>query len=143
MSQEIGPFEDLRALIVRACNNARARGIKIKHDWGVGGETEDEGKWGREFVSENTLSPCIRPLGAVLLGRPWQKGQDAESAVAEALGVDGDWVAAFLDGYDDMKPGSGTSYQTEEDRVRFQNSDPTLVAAFELGHEIRQIYLRA
>jgi hypothetical protein len=133
VSQTVGPFEDLRATILAACEVARARGIQIG----------DEDGWGVEYVAPGTYPEqmrgfwarqgdrgCCCPLGALILARKPEvpAGRTAESLddLCEAAGVDPEWGEAFMKGFD------GGAQRSETWR---------LFPAWELGREMRARYV--
>lgn len=135
--------QNLRDYIIANVERAQARGITIGHDWGI--EVQDGAVW-TEMVwgairlepDQKTLRPpCVCPMGAVLCDAlvPQHPGNDYEGLVADKLGVEGDWVCAFLNGYDACRD---ESYMTVEAKRAMDDGDPLLVAGYELGVELRE-----
>lgn len=94
--------------IRKAMEACTENGIKIiEGDWGV--EINEEKK---SFVPENTETPYACALGALLVhkngsvkfdefrGRRPLSAIEVEETAAHILGVDEDWVLAFIDGFD-------------------------------------------
>lgn len=142
-------MEDLKATILAAVSRARARGITIGHDWGIEARDSpvDPQRWWPKGSQDGSERECVCPMGAVLLGSvaPSRPGTspDFEGLSAEALGVDSDWVCAFLDGYDDIgsaSPDVAVTYMTEEARLFMALGDPLLAAGYELGREMREMF---
>lgn len=130
MSQEIGPFEDLRETVVAACEAAIARGLALsaKDGWGVL----------LELPAWKPKPNCrVCPMGAVLIGSEAGPLAYQQVDAAGLLGVDEVWVRAFTDGFDD-------GFYRPAIAILTAGEDPidgnARLAAYELGVEMRQRY---
>lgn len=144
--------ENLKLTLMMACIGAQARGLRIAHEWGVNGGADGYGLQERYIAAgvdeegeRHVPSDCVCPMGAVLLFHmaPLTRGDDQLGHAAEALGVDPSWVGAFLDGYDKVglsDENARGSYQSDGDFFRLLAGDPDLVAPYELGCEMRELY---
>lgn len=142
--QEIGPFEDLRALVFKGCEVARGRGLRlIKGRWGVRPQVglvdnETPPSEGNHWIlMAKNSGPCLCPLSTLLLGTEVCSG-DAEIDVAALLDVDIAWVGAFTNGVDDgplvLRFGDGEAGKD-------QDVDNLKRAAYELGREVRERFV--
>lgn len=128
--QTVGEMRSLRDVIVDACDRHLAGGGTIEPlSWGV---IYFDGKW------QLCLDDCACPGGAVLIAFQPEPVTGSFNlglfeSTAAVLGVERDWLTAFILGFD------GRAGFAEKDT----EEEPLWFGGYELGWELRQKYLGA